>query len=148
MGAFFALEPLLIDRLSSKVTQARQIMSLADYAEARDGKLSNQLPALLVLFGGHRIADQRADAVKIRQTWVVVAIGKSVRQGADKAQQARESISDMVDSMVAALLGWRPSSDFEAMSMVDSGFQPDFDGHSIYVPIGFSTSLVLKGEGA
>lgn len=142
---FFSLESLLIDRIKSKVPSARQVLSLSEYAEIKDGK-PKQLPAVIVLLSGYRVADQRADAVKIEQVWTAVAVAKAVRQTAGKAREAREDVGAIVDELISGLLGWKPSNDYSALLLDRSGFAPDVDAGTIYIPVGFSTALVLKGE--
>lgn len=142
---FFSLEALLIDRIKSKVPSARQVLSLSDFAEIKEG-VPKQLPAVLVLFSGYRVADQRAGAAKIEQLWAVVAIAKAVRQTAGKAKEAREDVGGLVDEILSGLLGWRPSLEHSAMALEKAGFTPDVDSGTIFIPVGFSTSLVVKGE--
>jgi hypothetical protein len=143
---FFSAESLIIDRLSAKAGEAKDVFSLESYQTALTGGGVKRLPALLVVFSGHSVADQIVGGEKIEQVWTVVAIGKAVRQSKDNATQSRDAIGLMIEQAITALIGWVPSKDYSAIKMVQPLHSPEFADGTVYVPFAFSTSTVIKDD--
>jgi hypothetical protein len=89
---FMALEPHLVERLQAAVagmSPAVHVLTAAELAEVAESK--QLTPALHLVYGGYRIADDLGNAWRLEHTWFAVACCRSaamVRSGSKARQDA------------------------------------------------------------
>lgn len=142
---WFDLEPLLVARLREKVQGVRAVLTAADLAGV--AAASQVTPAVHVIFGGYRVSGQREDgrSARIEQDWLTVAVARNVSQGAEAAAVLRDDAGALIDELLPALMGWKPSPGLRELKLTSAPRAAYQDG-CMYLPIGWTTSLVVPGE--
>lgn len=141
----FALEPLLLERLRERMTTARAVLSAADLSGV--SAAAQVTPAVHVIFTGYRLVEMREDGVvaRIEQDWLTVAVARNVSPGGQAAAAQREDAGAIADELIAVLMGWRPSPDLRELRLANAPRAAYQDG-VCYLPIGWTTSQVVRGE--
>ena len=141
---FFELEPLLIARVESTVSEFAGCVYGAPELEQFGGKNRQPpAPSCDVVFGGYQVLESRGDGMtRLQQTWYVVPRVKNVRsvkQGSD----ARSDGGPLVSAVINALLGWRPGDRWKRLEMT-SAPAPYYLMGTLEVPLGFVSQTVIK----
>lgn len=91
-NAFMALEPRLVELLKRALEGASPAVHVLTAAELADVQESKQLtPAVHVVYGGYRIAQDIGSAWRLEHTWYAVTVVRNVaqiRSGAPGRQEA------------------------------------------------------------
>jgi hypothetical protein len=118
--AFLAPEDAIAERLTAKIDAASwgdDVAPRVYFARDADGAadVSHMAPALFVVFDGYAPTQQVADGAvqEVDQDWTVWAIARSA-SAHDTGRGVRDQAAAMVDVVLAALCGWKPSSDHRA----------------------------------
>lgn len=143
MMSFLALEPALVARLTERLPATVRVLTAADLASVAEG--SQPTPAVHVVLRGYTVAESRPDgrAARLRiPLLMVVAVrnAQAVRTGSG----ARESADPIIDAVMGALMGFKPSMVSAPLALTDAptgGFSAGFS----YTPISFSTEMVVQG---
>jgi hypothetical protein len=130
---FMALEPRLVALLKDAVaglSPAVHVFTVADLADVQE---SNQMtPALHVVYGGYRIAQDIGTAWRLEHTWYAVAVCRSaatVRSG----EKARQDAGILATRAALALAGARVAGAAERLALV-SPPGPSYKAPYTYLP--------------
>ncbi len=135
-----AAEPLLVERLKSRLPATVQVMVSEELDGVRDA--SQFVPAVHVLYGGHRIGKAPYPGCEQRlQRWFCVVAVRNRRSAAERKGEAGRIIA----SVEAALLGHKLSSEHTPLIGQDAP-KPEYGPGVIYYILVYQTSIVVKGE--
>lgn len=145
---FGAIETALVARLKAACPAARAVFSAEDLAAVTEQE-SQTTPALHVMPMRYAIADEAIGRALLRQTWLVVCVTRNaaVARRGQAAATGRERVSALADEVVAALFGWRPFAGASPMALAQ-GPEPVFQGGFGYLPLAFSTDIIITGAEA
>lgn len=130
---FMALEPHLVALLQAAVAGMSPAVHVLTAAELADVQESRQLtPALHVVYGGYRIAQDIGTAWRLEHTWFVVACCRSaaaVRSG----QQARQDAGLLATRAALALADAKPPGAAEPLTLITPP-TPSYSAPFTYLP--------------
>lgn len=141
----YVLEPELLERLKQALAALEPAVHVLVAADLVDVKEEKQLtPAVHLIYGGHRVMQTRPERglVRIRQTWMAVIATRNTR-GLKTGAAARVEAGRLSGGVITALLGWQPRSATQPLDLVD-GPKPGFSAGFQYLPLAFSTEVILK----
>ncbi len=136
-------EPLLIDRLKAACPAVSgNVFSTANLEGVLE---ANQItPALHVVLHSYRKLDDDAGSGTLwRETWLVVAVVKNVRQNVG-ASAIRNAGGALVAEAMAALDGWRCPGAVGLVRAIDPPY-PDIVAGFGYFPLAFAVNTVTTG---
>jgi phage gp37-like protein len=138
---FLALEPELVARLRAQLAGVH-VLTGVDLAEVTEEK--QLTPAVHVVFAGYQVLESRRDGLvsRVEQTWLAVVATRNSRNLATGAS-ARQDAGTLAARVAAALMGHQPLSAATPLRM-EGAPNPMFRGGHQYLPLAFSTELVLK----
>lgn len=145
MTDFLGLEPLLVERLESRLeARVKAVLRARDLAGVAEQR--QVTPAVYVIYQGHRPTEQRGDGAvqRVAQQWMVVTAVRNVR-AVREGQGVREEAGPIVAAVLGALLGWRPSDDYSPLHLV-AGPAAGWTAGYGYVPLVFGTQIVFRGD--
>lgn len=142
MEDFLSLEGLIRDRLQERVTGLRKVYSVDDLQGAQEQ--AQRTPAAHILYTGATPVQERGDraAVQVEQTWTLIVAVRYVRD----TSGARSDAGGILQSVLEALQGWRPSDEHSPLSMTRAPLRPDYGGGFAYFPVAFSTRVTIKAQ--
>lgn len=148
---FFDPEAAIVERLQARVDAATwtdftkpRVMTEADAARMRDR--SQIAPALLIVFDGFEPTQEvgQGQVLEIAQNWIVWVAVKNA-SGHANSQGVRDEAGPLIQLVITALAGWKPSAEFRAMRMQPSG-GPDFSQAGFgFFPVMFQTKATFRG---
>jgi len=141
--ALLDAEPLLVDRLKAKCPAVSgNVFAAADLAAVQEtGQVT---PALHVVLAGYRKLDDDAGSGTLwRETWLVVACVKNVRQHVG-ASAIRNAAAALLAETMAALDGWRCPGAAGLVRAIDPPAPLVTDGFG-YFPLAFAVNTVTAG---
>jgi hypothetical protein len=108
-------------------------------------QVSGQLPAAYVGFDGETIGDTTGDGIThvVLQRWLIVLVVGNYRN-ADRAEGVVDAAGPLLSTLVAALTGWHPSTDFTEL-IRQSAPRPGYLAGVGFFPLSFATALVVEG---
>lgn len=140
MSNHLAAEPLLVARLKARLPDTVQVLAAADLDGVQDA--SQFVPAVHVLYGGHRIGKAPYPGCEQRlQSWACIV---AVRNRRGVAAQ-RVAAGELVAAVETALLGYKLSSEHTPLIGQDAP-KPTYGPGVIYYTLVYQTSIVVKGE--
>lgn len=151
MASLLDAESLIIARLQQRVDAADWtgsvkpiVQSEAELAGVEEQ--SQVAPAIQVLLNGYQPVDERGEGkiTLFELDWlIVVAVrsGYEVRSG----EGLRIEATPMMDLVLAALLGWKPSADFSHMKAAPAPGPAYTDAGFGYFPLMFKTRATVRG---
>lgn len=146
--SFAQIETALIDRLSATVPNLRGVFSADDMAAL--GDKAPPAPCLCVMLQNYQVVDARSDGLmaQVKQTWLVVAVVKSVAPGTaggGAARQARLRAGSTLDAVAHALMGYRPPGG-DGPLILATAPAPIFSEGIAYLALAFSIDSFFKGD--
>lgn len=141
--SFLAIESALVERLKARLPTGVHVLTRADLASVAEG--SQPTPAVHVVYQGYRVQENRPDgrAARVQQTWLVVIVVRNVRDAAS-GQAARGDAGDLAESVMSALMGWRPEIVNKAIKLANapaSGYRAGL----LYLPLAFELEVDVRG---
>lgn len=144
-ATYLDIEALIVARLVERVTlvPAANVLTYADMASLQETQ--QPAPGINLLFGGQqpRRAPTGALSQVIEQTWIVIPVIRHVG-GITSGQAAREAMSPILAAVDAALLGWEPTLEHDAMQLVGAP-SPSYRNGFMNYPLAYRTSYTARG---
>lgn len=142
---FFALEPLLVQRLTDVAPAGVQVLTAADLAGTAES--AQHCPAWQVIYGGYRVLESASGGAHqaVEQRWLVVTAVRNLRSQITGAA-GRQEAGELVNVALYALLGWSPGLPFDRLKLATGGAPSFRKGGYAYYPLLFTTRLTLSGE--
>ena len=136
-------EPLLVDRLKAACPAVSgNVFAAADLAAVQEA--GQVTPALHVVLHHYRKLDDDAGSGTLwRETWLVVACVKNVRQHVGAAA-IRNAAGALLAEVMAALDGWRCPGAVGLVRAIDPPAPLVTDGFG-YFPLAFAVNTVTTG---
>lgn len=144
-GNFLALEPELVARLREKLAMQVPPVHVLTSAELTDVAEEKQLtPAVHVMYQGYRPLETRSDGsvCRVQQTWLAVVATRNTRNLASGGD-ARQEAGALAGLVSEALMGFVPASAAKPL-MLAAAPSAEYSGGHQYLPLAFTTELVLK----
>ena len=142
---YLDIEALIVARLVAMVptVPAANVLTYADMASLQEAQ--QPVPGINVLFGGQQPRHPPAGAMSqvIDQTWIVVPVIRHVGN-ITSGQAAREMMSPILAAVDAAMIGWEPTIEHDAMQLV-SAQQPTYRNGFLNYPLAYRTSFTARG---
>lgn len=142
---FWVLEAELLERLRACLAASRPGLHLLGAADLAGVTEERQLcPAVHVLYQGYQVKElnSRGNVARVQQTWLAVVATRNVR--ALKAGAEAGGLAGLLSGQVLqALMGWQPPSATKPLALAGAP-SPRFAAGHQYLPLAFSTELVLK----
>lgn len=140
---WLALEPHLEQLLRSAVAGASPAVHVLTAADLADVKESAQKsPAVHLIYGGYRIAEDVGTAWRLAHKWfAVVVVRSAATQRTGKA--ARQAAGPMVAQVVGALIGANPPGATRPLTLV-SPPAASYSGGYQYIPSAFEVETIFR----
>ena len=139
--SFLAIESAIVARLTERLPPAVRVLTAADLASVAEG--SQPTPAVHVVFQRYGVTDTSPALTTVQQTWLLVVAVRNTRN-ARSGSGARESASEIIDAVLAAINHWRPAG---AKPMTLTNAPPaQFSAGFGYFPLAFNTAINLRAE--
>lgn len=140
---WLALEPHLEQLLRSAVAGASPAVHVLTAADLADVKESAQKsPAVHLIYGGYRIAQDVGTAWRLVHKWfAVVVVRSAATQRTGKA--ARQAAGPMVAQVVGALIGANPPGATRPLTLV-SPPAASYSGGYQYIPSAFEVETIFR----
>lgn len=140
---WLALEPHLEQLLKSAVAGASPAVHVLTAADLGDVKESAQKsPAVHLIYGGYRIAEDVGTAWRLVHKWfAVVVVRSAATQRTGKA--ARQAAGPMVAQVVGALIGANPPGATRPVTLV-SPPAASYSGGYQYIPSAFEVETIFR----
>ena len=140
---FMALEPRLVELVRQAVAGMSPAVHVLTSAELGDVKESAQrTPAVHVIYGGYRIAEDMGSAWRLEHTWYVVAAVRNVAT-ARSGQAARQDAGLLASQVVGAMAGAQVPGAVRPLALLSppparysAGFQ--------YIPSAFRAETIFR----
>lgn len=152
MANFLTCESLIIARLQAKIDAAdwtgkTKPVVLAEAEVERIEERSQVAPAVWVLLNGYQpVGDVGVGAVTTFElNWQIVVAVRS-GYGMGSSEGVRLEAAPIVDVVLDALLGWKPSKDFAHMRAEQSPGPGYSDAGFGYFPHNFTTRTTVRGS--
>ena len=140
---FMALEPRLVELVRQAVEGMSPAVHVLTTAELADVKESAQrTPAVHVIYGGYRIADDIGTAWELDHTWYVVAAVRNVA-AARSGQAARQDAGALAAHVVGALAGAQVVGATRTLTLM-SPPPARYAGGFQYLPSAFLAKTVFR----
>lgn len=133
-----------LDEAEAWPTRVPKVLTAADAANVEEQ--SQLAPAYYVVLESYAPTQEvgRGGVQQIEQQWVIYVVVRNA-QGHASGQGVRDDAKQMIDVVLAALCGWRPSAEFTPLLMgTDTGPIYSDAGYG-YFPVRFSTRCVVRG---
>lgn len=140
---WLALEPHLEALLQSAVAGASPAVHVLTAADLADVKESAQkTPAVHLIYGGYRVAEDLGTAWRLAHTWYAVVVVRNVAtQRTGKA--ARQNAGPLVAQVVGALVGANPTGAVRALTLLSPPPASYNAGHQ-YIPSAFEVETIFR----
>jgi len=142
MDDFLSLEGLLRDRLQEQVPGLRKVYSVDDLQGAQEQ--AQRTPAAHILYTGATPVQERGDqaVVQVEQTWTIIIAVRYVRD----TSGARSDAGGILQAVLEALQGWRPSPEHSPLSMTRAPLRPDYGNGFAYFPVAFNARITIRSQ--
>ena len=140
---FMALEPRLVELVHSAVqgmSPAVHVLTSADLADVKES--AQRTPAVHLIYGGYRIAEDLGTAWRLAHKWYAVVVVRNVA-GARSGHAARQDAGPMVAQVVGALVGAQVPGATRALTLV-SPPPARYAGGFQYLPSAFLAKTVFR----
>lgn len=141
---YLDIEALIVARLVELVSvPAANVLTYADMASLQEAQ--QPVPGINVLFGGQqpRRAPSGSMSQVIDQTWLIVPVIRHVGN-VTSGQAARALMSPILAQVDAAMIGWEPTIEHDAMQLI-AAQQPTYRNGFLNYPLAYQTSFAAKG---
>lgn len=140
---FMALEPRLVELVRQAVEGMSPAVHVLTTAELADVKESAQrTPAVHVIYGGYRIAQDIGTAWELDHTWYVVAAVRNVA-AARSGQAARQDAGALATHVVGALAGAQVQGATQTLKLITPP-PARYSGGFQYLPSAFLATTVFR----
>lgn len=138
-GHLLAVETALVARLTERLPAGVRVLTHGALPELASG--AQPAPAAVVLYGGGTVTESRSDglAVRLAQEWVVLLVARELLEPPAGATAP----GPLADTVLGALLGWRPAADCKAMRL-SALPPPEFVNGQQWLPLTFETEIVRR----
>lgn len=140
---WLALEPHIVQLVQQAVAgmkPAVHVLTSADLADVKEG--AQKTPAVHLIYGGYRIAEDLGTAWSLSHKWYVVVVVRNVatqRSG----QAARQSAGPLVAQVVGALIGASVPGATRPLTLVSPPPASYRAGHQ-YIPSAFEAETIFR----
>ena len=140
---WLALEPHLLALIAQAVHGMSPAVHVLTRAELADVKESAQrTPAVYVIYGGYRIAQDIGTAWELDHTWYVVAAVRNVA-AARSGQAARQDAGALATHVVGALAGAQVQGATQTLKLITPP-PARYSGGFQYLPSAFLATTVFR----
>ena len=140
---WLALEPHLEDLLRAAVAGASPAVHVLTTADLGDVKEAAQkTPAVHLIYGGYRVAEDLGTAWRLEHTWYAVVVVRNVatqRSG----QAARQAAGPLVAAVVGALVGASVPGASRPLTLASPPPASYRAGHQ-YIPSAFQAETIFR----
>ena len=140
---WLALEPHLLALLRQAVqgmSPAVHVLTSADLADVKES--AQKTPAVHLIYGGYRIAEDLGTAWRLAHKWYAVVVVRNVAL-ARSGQAARQDAGPMVAQVVGALVGANVPGATRALTLVSPPPATYRVGHQ-YIPSAFEAETIFR----
>lgn len=140
---WLALEPHLIALLADAVqgmSPAVHVLTSADLADVKES--AQNTPAVHLIYGGYRIAEDLRISWRLAHKWFVVVVVRNVA-GARSGKAARQDAGPMVARVVGALVGATVPGATQPLTLVTPPPATYRAGHQ-YIPSAFEVETIFR----
>ena len=140
---WLALEPHLLALVAQAVqgmSPAVHVLTSADLADVKES--AQKTPAVHLIYGGYRIAEDLGTAWRLEHTWYAVVVVRNVatqRSG----QAARQAAGPLVAAVVAALVGASVPGASRPLTLASPPPASYRAGHQ-YIPSAFQAETIFR----
>lgn len=137
---WLGLEPLMVDRIKSKVGAGVRVLGVREIADANEATLGDA--AVLVVYDGDRTGESAGSgsASIDYQRWIVVVAVRHAGQG-DGGAGSRVGAGKLISKVKRALSGWCPGDDYGELTKIP-GPRPGYTDAMGYFPLAYETYLI------
>ncbi len=140
---FMGLEPHLVQLVKDAVAGMSPAVHVLTASELADVKQSAQaVPAVHVIYGGYRVAEDLATAWRLEHTWFAVVAVRNVAN-TKSGQAARAAAGPLVALVMAALAGASVPGATKALTLVTPPPAGYIAGYQ-YVPSAFIAETIFR----
>jgi hypothetical protein len=140
---WMALEPRLVELARAAVAGLKPAVHVLTHADlAAVAETAQQTPAIHVIYGGYRIAEDQATAWRLAHTWYVVAAVRNVA-AISSGQPARLSAGSLLARVTGCLVAQKLEGATKPLALVSppaaqyrAGFQ--------YIPSAFEVETIFR----
>lgn len=152
MANFLTAQNLIVARLEAKIAAADwtgkkkpRVLTARDAEEIEER--SQVVPAIYVVFDGFQpVGETNSGAVAtLESTWIITAAVRSARDH-QSGDGVRADAIELVDLILDAMLGWRPSKDFMPARPAPTPKPGYSDAGFGYFPAVFTIRTVARGS--
>lgn len=145
--AFLDTEAAIITRLEAKLLAAENKARV--FAASQMALIEERqqiVPALYVVFDGYEPVQAIAAGKiqQIEQTWTITVAVRNA-YGQTSGEGVRADAEPLLELVLAALCGWKPSAEFTGMALAPGGAPAFGDGFG-YFPLHFRTRVSVRGS--
>ena len=140
---WLALEPHLLALINESVkgmSPAVHVLTSADLADVKES--AQRTPAVHLIYGGYRIAEDLGTAWRLVHKWYAVAVVRNVA-AARSGQAARQDAGPLVARVVGALVGVSVPGATRALTLVNPPAASYRAGHQ-YIPSAFEAETIFR----
>ena len=140
---WLALEPHLLALIAQAVqgmSPAVHVLTSADLADVKES--AQKTPAVHLIYGGYRIAEDLGTAWRLAHKWYAVVVVRNVA-GARSGQAARQDAGPMVARVVGALVGASVPGATRPLTLVSPPPATYRAGHQ-YIPSAFEAETIFR----
>ncbi len=140
---WLALEPHLVQLVQQAVAgmkPAVHVLTSADLADVKEG--AQKTPAVHLIYGGYRVAEDLGTAWRLLQTWYAVVVVRNVA-AQRSGQAARQDAGPMVAQVVGALVGAMVPGATRPLTLVSPPPASYRAGHQ-YIPSAFEVETIFR----
>jgi hypothetical protein len=143
-GDYLAVGEQMIQRLSERVPELRDVLPVAEIGDLEDGDRLRS-PMAYVAYGGDVAVTSSATgaAVKARQVWYAVLAVRNVRPTAGAVGDSHREAGPLISKMIGALTGWQPAAARAAMTRV-TGPAPSYLAKFSLYPLQFEVDAMVQ----
>lgn len=141
------LEPLLVQRLKDELgARVREVQTAPDVATMVAAKQVPVCPAVLVIFGRHRVLEaQVAGDARLEVLWQTVVVVRNASQAPGGAA-ARADVAPLLRGVHAALAGWCPPGGYTPLVPATPLDEPGQWAGAYCLALGWRTSFVWRAQ--
>ena len=140
---WLALEPHLLALIAQAVqgmSPAVHVLTSADLADVKES--AQKTPAVHLIYGGYRIAEDLGTAWRLAHKWYAVVVVRNVAL-ARSGHAARQDAGPMVAQVVGALVGASVPGATRALTLVSPPAATYRAGHQ-YIPSVFEAETIFR----
>ena len=135
------LEPEIVARLTAVLGNDVRVLTASDISALSEA--SQPSPAVHVLYGNFRVADDQRIRWRMEQTWLVVAAVRNVGTLAT-GQDARRKAGQLAARAINALAGHKLPSAIKPMTLAPNPPSARYAAGMQYIPVAFLGEILFQ----